>query len=311
MADLITQDYLTAALADYGLTANQTALLPALTAAASRTIRDWCNRQFTRATYDELYSADPREPLILREYPVNAVLRLSANPTAVISISQTNTATNQRATAMLATSGNADSGLTVTGLTLNRIASGVTTTATLLFATSVTLNALAAAVAALNAGWTATVCSGYGLWPTADLRAVQGAKPCMGSQTADFKIHVDDLSFELDEKKGIVSLWDQSNDDPFDSPRFGAAFTNDYGDQKLMPAANNLRVVYDAGFDTIPESVQLAAVELVKASLERLKTDSTLVSETDGTYSWTGKMQIEGIPFANQQALALYRNTRA
>lgn len=310
MADLITQQYLAAALADLGLSTNALANLPAVAAAASRLVRDWCNRQFTRATRDELLTIDPRRPIYLREFPVNAITRVSINPTAVLTVTNTATSTNQRAMAQLATSGSADAGLAVSGLTLTRIASGVAAGASLPFSTSVTVQALAAAIAALGGGWAATVASGYGAWPTADLRAVQGATPALAPGAADLRIHVEDVAFTLDERDWSLTLGDYDGD-AFASPRWGPTFSADDGDQRIRPGPNNLRVVYDAGFDAIPESIQDATVEVAKVMLARWSTDGVLSGESDGTYRWQAREVIGSIPDSARQSLALYRVSRA
>jgi hypothetical protein len=310
MPDLITQNYLTTNLADYNLTANQTAQLPGLTASASRAIRKWCHRYFNRrSSIDELYTVEPRASLILFEHPVNAVARLCTNPTPVIGITNTDTATNQRATAALATTGSVDAGLTVTGLTITRVASGVTSAQTLLFATYVTITALAAAVNAAGGGWKATVYDGYGPWATADLRAVQGVLPAIGA-SADFVIHVSDVPFSLEETTGIVNLVNPSSD-PFTSLRFGPYLSTDWVDQQLSGAVNGVRCVYDAGYDTVPEDVQLACVETVKAQLERFQVNANLASETAGVGSYTVRDVIDALPSAVRLALAPWRNHRA
>ena len=312
MADLITQDYLAAALADYQLTANATAQLPALAAAASRLVRDWCNRQFTRQTFDELYTVDRRSPLVLDESPVNQVLRLSTNPTAVLTVGQSDTTTNQRATAQLATTGNADVGLVVTGLTLTRYASGVAYAASFPFSASVTIQALAAAIVAYGQGWTAAAVSPYGLYPTADFRAVQGVLPALGANVASLKQHVDDLPFNLDERTGILDLCEAGDDrDPWSSPSWGPTQDTSFGDTRVRGGYLAVRCLYDAGFDTVPEAVQQATVEVAKAMLERNRTDSTLNGEGDGVYQWTARISIDALPDSVRQTVALYRSTRA
>jgi len=313
MADLITQAWLNGALADAALTANQQALLPQLTAAASRLIRRWCNRQFTRATYDELYTVDgPRARLLLREYPVNAVSRIATDPTTVITIQNTDATTNQRALASLATTGNVDTGQAVTGLTLTRVASGTTTSTTIAWTGLVppTVQALATAIAAVGAGWTATADPQHALWPVADLRQVQGVLPALSPAQAELVIHTSDVPFSLDERTGIVDLRAADVEDPFRSFRFGPYLSTSLGDLDVRGGYLGVRVVYDAGLDTVPEDLQQATVEVVKAMLERLQTDTTLTSETDGAYSWQARELIGALPPWVQQVLALYRSTR-
>ncbi len=310
MADLITQQYLADCLAGEGLTTTQTGMLPALAAAASRQIRKHCGRYFNRRTVDELLTAEPHSPLFLSDFPVNSVDRLATSPTAVLSVRNTDTATNQRATAALSTMGSVDAGLTVTGLTLKRWASGTLTTSAITFTSNQTVQSVAAAIVALSGGWTATAVSGYEKWPAADLRAVQGARPAYGSSAADFVIHVADLDFDLDADAGIVAI-KAGPADPFGSIRFGPFLETDFGDQSVRGGFLGVRAVYDCGWDTVPEEVQQCAAELVKLMLNRLSTDMTLVSERAGNYAWQGRDMVGALPESARQTLALYRNVRA
>lgn len=311
MADLISQAYLTGCLADYGLTAAQTAMLPQLTAAASRAIRRYCDRHFSRRTaIDELYTLGRGGQTLLKEYPVNGVARVAGSPTTVLSVRNSDGTTNQRATATLATTGSLDAGLVVTGLTLWRIASGVPSVDTLAFAAYATVQALAAAIAAVGGGWTAAVASGYGPWPTADLRAVQGALPALG-RAAELTIHAEDLPFDLEPETG--TLWVDlplEGGDPSSSPRWGDLGEPDGLALEARPMG--LRVVYDAGWDTVPEDVQQACVEAVKAQLDRLGADTVLKSESGGEYSYTLRdaEEVAALPLAVRSALAPYRSVR-
>lgn len=311
MADLISQGYLTGCLADYGVSAAMQALYPQLATAASRAIRKFCNRYFNRrAAIDELYAFDRGRPILLREHPVNAVTRVSGSPTTALSVRNTATTTNQRATVALATTGSADAGLVVTGLTLWRIASGVPATSTLAFADYVTIDALAAAIDALGGGWSATVADDFGLWPTADLRAVQGALPALG-RAAELTIHAEDLPFDLEPETG--TLWVDlplEGGDPSSSPRWGDLGEPDGLALEARPMG--LRVVYDAGWDTVPEDVQQACVEAVKAQLDRLGADTVLKSESGGEYSYTLRdaEEVAALPLAVRSALAPYRSVR-
>jgi hypothetical protein len=314
MADLITQDYLSGCLSAAGLapTAGQAAVLPRLTSAASRAIRKWCHRYFNRRTsIDELYTVEPGRPVLLNEFPVNSIDRAASSPTTVLTITNGG-ASNQRATVKLATSGDADGGLTVTGLTLWRIASGTAATDTVDFGAGDTVQAAADAVNALAAGgWSASADPGYRLWPAADLRAVQGALPARGV-SAELKIHVEDLAFELEPDAGLLHLAGGSGDDPF-GLRWGVPLSADLGDPDVRGATNGLRVVYDAGFDVVPEDVQQACAEAVIDMMRLLAINPRLQSETLGSYSYSlGTALAEyALPKPAMARLAPYRSVRA
>ena len=311
MADLIDQTTLGLFLAENKLSTNQTAILPQITAAASRKIRVYCNRYFNRqTTIDELYTTDPGKPLLLREYPVNAVWRCASYPTTVYTVQNSDTSTNQRALARILTTGDVDAGLVVTGLSLTRVASGVTTTNNLLFATYTTLTSLANAVAALGNGWTATADMAYALWPTSDLRAVQGNLPAWGKD-AEFQVHTQDVPFSMDEKIGAVWIQDRTID-PFASIRFGPFLTTDFGDVSVSGAPMGVRVIYDAGFDTVPVDVQEACAELTYDFLNTLSMSTRINSETIGDYSYDSVgIDRLAIPQPILCKIAPYRNTRA
>jgi hypothetical protein len=314
MADLIEQADLESYLDAAGLTltAAQTALLPTLAASASRAIRRWCRRHFNRRTaIDEVYTAERGAELLLKEFPVSGISRLATSPTCVLAITNTASA-NQRATVTLTTTGDADAGLVVTGLSLWRIASGVAATDTVLFAGNLTVQAVADAVNALGNGWSATVTSGYGLWPSADLRAVQGALPAK-DQDAELLIHVEDLAFELETETGTVWLASAPGvSDAFRSRSWGPGYGDDPDDLAIRPTPQGIRVVYDAGFATVPEDVQQACAEAVKAALDRLQADSTLTSERGAQYAYTLRDNdlIAWLPAAVRQGLAVYRSVR-
>lgn len=304
--DLITQAALQSALADSDLSAAELAQLPTLAANASSLIRKWCKRHFNRQTYDELYTVDPNSPLMLREFPVNAVVHLWSEPTEVLAVSNTSAAV-QRASAALATTGDVASGLVVTGLTLWWVASGVASSRAIAWTSLAppTLASLAAAIAAVGQGWSATVAAGYESWAVADLRAPQGAQGCADGGEADFVVHVADVPFRLEERTGFVAVGD-SPADPWTSTRWGPSLETDWGDQDLRGGFGGYRVVYDAGFDAVPGAVQQACVEAVKAMIERTRTDTTLSSESDGTYSWDARELVLALPAPVQQALSLY-----
>lgn len=315
---LVTSAYVQDALAAGGwtLTTAQATVLPQVIAAAGRLIRRHCNRYFNRLTYDGLYTIDqPGSSLLLRQFPVNAITRLGTNPTAVLTVSNGDTATNQRATVQLATSGVADypdQPQPVTGLVLTRWASGSAIAVSVPLGANATIQALASAVNGLGAGWTAQVLTGYGLWPSADLRGCQGASPALGASAAELQIHVDDLPFALVQSTGQITITDSSVD-PFSSIRFGPYLSTSVDDLGVYGGVNGIRCVYDAGWDTVPEDVQQAAVELVADLLRLLASNSRLGSETIGGYGYVLNTAFAdyALPKPVRGKLSYYINHRA
>jgi hypothetical protein len=315
MADLITQDYYTQSMAAAGLTVPAAALvvLPQVISAASRAVRKFCNRTFSRTIFDELYTQTaPGNPILLKQYPVNAVLRVATGPRPVLSISNSDTATNQRATVSLATTGSTDVGLVVTGLALTRVASGVAIAPSFAFTTYPTVQALADAINAAGGGWVATPASGYELWATADFKPSTSALPALGTVSADLIAWTEDVPAEIDLDAGIVRMQAQ-DDDPFTSYKFGPYLATDFGDTRITGALDGVRIISDAGFDTVPEDVQQATVLTVKAMLDKPRLDFARAAEKwDGYgYSRADGPLVAMIPPEAKDVLGMYRNHRA
>ena len=160
MANLITRARAIYNLNNRSTTSDENTTLDALIAAVSKAIENYCGRTFSVSTFDELYPGSYRRELILRNYPIASVERVACAPSAVMSVTNTS-ASNQRATVKV----------TSTGVELIRVASGVATTNTILFADQATLTALATAItAARGNGWSASVMSRATIYASAELR---------------------------------------------------------------------------------------------------------------------------------------------
>jgi len=248
-ADLITRARAIQNLNDRATTSNENSTLDALVTAVSNAIKRYCRTDFFQQSYDELYSGAGQQRLLLRQIPIVSVARVAYGPYAVLRITNNDT-TNQRAS--VAVSSATDTDVTGSGLTLVRVASGVVITDTsVTFASNVTMQGVATAINALGHGWSATALPAYASWPSADLR-IQGALNCM-SVYGEIKMHLIEISdFQVDRKRGwlirginaLVTQWD----DPM------VVWT---------PGIDNYRVIYTAGYTTIPLDVQEAAAEWV------------------------------------------------
>lgn len=230
-------------------------ILTPLVEAASAAIERYCNRSFASAAYDEYYDGDGGDTLMLEHFPVTEVTRVSATPETVLRITNTDTATNSRA----------DVRVTDTGLVLTRVASGSSTSNTLLFATYPTIVSLAAAVDSLGGGWDATAGTGWGPWASADLIAC-GGRPCLDEE-AGCELMSEEVACSLVEgESGRVRL---------------ASFPG--------TGSRNIRVEYTAGFATVPDDVQLACATMVGNAYHALERDGGLRSERLGDYSFTAE----------------------
>jgi hypothetical protein len=121
-------DLITAARAVYNpilatLNAGSAAALSALISAASASIRGYCRRQFTAASYVEYhggwgYRLGEPQAILLAERPVTAISRVASCPTEVLEVRNADAAANARATVATTTA----------GLVLVRVASAVSAT---------------------------------------------------------------------------------------------------------------------------------------------------------------------------------------
>lgn len=247
--------------------------LPDVIAAASAAIRRYLARDISLASYDEFYDGLGFCSLILRQYPVNSILRLASSQ-VLLTITNTDHATNQRALARLNITGDVDSGFTVLGIALTRVASGVTTTdSTTLFATYTTLAAVAAHINGLGNGWAAAVTSGsapsYTLWASADLNAVQGNQNAFGSGAVFYDYCNDFSAWELNPRRGIVSLL--PGNDGYD-PVFAMMGTTGTDGGSFSGGFQSIRCQYTAGYIAIPADIVQVTLMTVQAMMNDLQT---------------------------------------
>jgi hypothetical protein len=248
-------------------TSAENTTLDALITAVSAAVKRYCHTGFTSATYDELYSGAGQQRLLLRQIPVISVARVAYGPYAVIRVINNDPA-NQRAT--VAVSSASDTDVTGTGVTLVRVAAGtVTTDTSVTFAGNATLQAVVNAINALGHGWSASVPqSQYANWPSADLR-IQGAVNCAGVY-AEIKHHVTEISdFQVDRKRGWLI-------------RGVNALVTQWEDPLIVwtPGIDNYRVIYTAGYATIPSDVQEATAEWVASLFWQTKSNPSAYPAT-------------------------------
>jgi hypothetical protein len=285
MADLITSARALYNLNNMSLTANESTTLAALITAVSKAIEQYTGRVFASTQHDELYNGLGQRRLVLRHIPVISVARVAGNPISVLEVSNTS-GSNQRATVSV----------TSTGMSLVRVASGTTTTSTLTFAANTTIGALKTAIDALGNGWSATLPDAdYTSWASADLRAVQGALNAK-DVTAALKLHTEELTaYEVDIDKGFLLRSDQGTLLAADGPCWSGG-------------PNYWRVVYTAGYATVPENVQEACAQWVAALFWQTKRDPGLRQEQ--MPSVISRAPYGGMPEGVRQLLLLCRTSR-
>lgn len=277
MANLITRARVLYNLNNRATTSDEDDTLDALIAAVSKSVEQYCWRTFASTSYDELQPGNNRQELVLRNYPLISVERVAYAPTPVLRVTNTS-ASNQRATVKV----------TSTGLELIRVASGVASTSTILFADQVTLTALATAVTALGNGWSAAVVEANdNLRASADLRALQGAFPAK-DVNALLQLHTSELaSFGVAAERGMLSRDD------------GGCWHG---------GVNYWRVVYRAGYSAVPDDVQEACAQWVAVLFWQTKRDPGLGAESlPGVVS---RAPLRDMPASTQVLLQPYRNWR-
>lgn len=259
MPDLITRDRALRNLSGVSPTAADNTLLDTLVSAVSAAIHRHCKREFPARQFDELYAGSGTPRLALRQLPVISVERVAYDPEVVLTVTNTSAA-NQRATVHV----------TATGLTLVRVASGVTTTDTsVTFAGNVTLSAVAAAVTALGNGWSAAVAdAAYNGRASADLRTIQGALNAKDVR-AGLKLHLSELDeYDVDPARGWLL-------------RAGGGLWHG--------GPNHWRVIYTAGYATVPEDVQEACAQWVAHLFWQARRDPGL--------AWASASGAQSAPF--------------
>ncbi len=225
------------------LSTNEITTLTSLIAAVSSALERYCRRSFGQASYDEYHHGNGSDGLLLDHYPILQVDRVVGGPRQVLQV-QNQDPNVQRATVRRGSS----------GLTLTRESSGVTASDTVDFASYRTLAAVQEAIEGLGHGWTATLAPGDALRASVDLRAPQGALEGRG-QPAALIMHTQPIrDYWIEAEKGILWRGDPLTlDCELDGPS-GRCWSR---------GIFNYRVVYTAGYSTIPEDVQEACAEWV------------------------------------------------
>lgn len=282
---MAASDFITSAFAQQipqlaALYASSPATLSSLISSASTQVVKYCNRNFVSGSYTVYLSGAgvPYDECILPEFPVQSIQRVAANPVPALLVANTDNLTNQRATVET----------TSTGINLRRWASGVETdTPSILFASYVTINAVAGQINSAGGGWQATVngstgAGGYGNFPSADLRIPQGQVTCIGGG-ANLELFTEDLP-----------MWVGSYVSP-DATGYG--FNLGYGWRidtaagrlkgTFPPGSLNIRVDYTAGFTTIPLDLQQAVAMQVLFMYQQTSHDFNVQSERLGPYAKT------------------------
>lgn len=250
--------------------------------AVDASLKKFLGRDIEAANYDELYTTRTAD-LTLKQYPTIKISSVRCNPVPALIVSNTSAA-NSVATVEI----------TTTSLVLSRIASGVTTSNTLLYATYVTIAELATAITAVGNGWSASVGSSLDTWASSDLGVFSGTTHEARNASAQLLIFNRYIGgYRLKADRGIVEF-------------------NPYGNVGAPVRNGLLRVAYRAGYETVPEELVQVAAEMVALCYKARFLNANLASENLGMYSYTILVQnsLNQLSLPSQQALQLHRSFR-
>lgn len=231
----------------------------------SNLIDEYCNRIFATTDYKVWLNGEGSSELFLPQYPINNVDRVSIHKVYVAQV-------------QCAVSGATKAYITIddTEVKFDHIDSaGARQSTSLAFATYATLSAMAAAA---PAGWTVTVQSGYGTWPTTDLVRVQSAD-CITPVNFQMEMADEEIGVELGRyDNGLIMAIDN-----------------------VFPGGRkNIYIEYNAGYTepvdggvsgNVPAGLESVAIEAVWNGVKGLnrQSDPTMKSKKIGDYSWTRK----------------------
>jgi hypothetical protein len=274
--------------------------------AASDVIERWCNRTFAVTTYDELYDGTGSMNLLLNNYPITQVLRVSFDPINVLQIHMTDI-TSSRASWRL--DGDTNTPPNPNNLYLVSLKNGIETDITIGPLTSttptITINGTPTTISQMltyndlanvintyggTYGWSAQALGIYTTWPVAELRPPQGAFESKWFGVSYAKLHSWNLmDFEQNPDIGEIV-----------SP-MGFAF-----------GYRNYRIVYQAGYATIPNPVQQACAALAVSVYNSRAVNANLANENLGGYSYSNiaEKNFHSLDIVSRFSLPLYKNHR-
>jgi hypothetical protein len=226
-------------------TQNPAVLAEAMHLGVESWIQNYCNRNFETTTYKERYDGKGNSVLVLNQYPVTSVTRLSLWPVDVIMVKNTNTSTN------------ATISCTASDVILNHDG----TLTSLLRATYTTFSTMIGAINAAGDGWVAQLVSpSYSNFKTTELIEKFGLY-CLESNWAYLQMPYQrgEGDFDVETDKGLIRLIGVSPDP-------GTGLTGVFPEGR-----RNIFVDYTAGYtnDNMPEDLKMAVKILTKYFVQK------------------------------------------
>jgi hypothetical protein len=290
--DLVTYDYCLGLLsAGLQLTDAQVDALPGIISSASSLLRQKCNeRYFDMRTLTESYVVSLDGYVRLWQEPVQIVTRVQGTPNLALTVYNDSGSVQTAQVYFTFTGydgGYGSNAKTATGIYLNWVTNGTPYDETLLFATYPTITQMAAAINALGSGWTAQVTDSFGSWLCTELVGGFIAQGCTNNDlpdtSASFNVLTDLNNCRLLPRTPMLYVGQQRGGNIL-ANRWGPGGASLWSNANYDPG--EVKVTYQAGFNTIPTDVQNATVQLVKYMLELLKQELLLSSEKAGEYEY-------------------------
>jgi hypothetical protein len=284
-----------------------TSVLTDIVNAASDVVVKYCNRDFVLTTYDEVYDGTGDYNLLLNQYPITQIQRVAYTYQQTTMIRNENSSVTRASWRL---DGTTDQPPLPNNLTLESANAGVITTIVIgpltstsptvtvnggsptTFAQMLTYTDLANAINTYGGayGWTAQALGPFTTWPLADVRPPQGAFEARWFGTTYLMLHAWGLqSFDYNPYVGEVV-----------SPQ---GFDFGY---------RNYRVIYQAGYATVPDAIQQATAALAVSVYNGRSINTNLAGENLGSYSYTtiAEKTFHNLDLISRYGLNLWKNHR-
>lgn len=260
--------------------------------AASQAFQKYTNRIFLVKNFDELADGQGTFNLLLSQYPLVRIDRISWNRQPVLQIRNENQAYSRASWRLDGIQGNH----TAKTLNLTKVLDGVQTQNTLTLADYQSIADLATAINAVGSGWIAYPFPVWSENPCSDLRSPQGA---MNARLV--------ASYVYD---WVIPLWDFHQNEDIGEVVSWFRFQRGY---------RNYRIQYVAGFadstgqTLVPEDVQQCVAELAAGTFLAIGLNPNLQSETLQDYSYTRAIPqaFDNLSLVAKQTMSAYKSWKA
>jgi hypothetical protein len=236
-----------------------------------------CRRKFVARNWRERIDGCQQDKIKLKQYPVVQLTRIAFGYAQAMSIGYSGSGIRANAAIYNDYSSSASGGLRL--VTISSL--GVPTENNLTFASYPSLSLLAAAVSGVT-GWTATAISNQ---PSADLNPTAVGNCLNRTLYLTYPDQVWD-EYMMDLQAGLLQLQSQISPVPLNLVESRTPLRAPYGFQSLL-------VEYRAGFESVPDDLNMFAREEVKARYEDRQGTNAVKSESVGPFSATYDMDAE------------------